>query len=114
MWISEDGVAHTVAPPDWRDVIEINFGDLPPGRALEVVQWVESRREVLYDQISSGLLVSGPVGGLPTEPVVFDAGSIAAIEMCDRWLSDIDDAWKLDALDALELALEEWEESQEP
>lgn len=107
MWISVDGVAHTIAAPDWRLVIRPE-GE-PPGRAPRGISAaIEDERLAIYEMIQAGQLVpGGPRDQLPVEPFPVPAPAVRTGEGLKRFVRELPEWWRLDVLDALE----EWIES---
>ncbi|GAA0311338.1 hypothetical protein [Kineococcus aurantiacus] len=109
MWVDAQGVAHTVAAPEWRSVVQIEEKLLRCVRELDwFTAWVEDRQESLFEEIEAGLFSEGGVvGALPPRSVVLTGGDAESAERADAWLAQVGEWWRMDVLLALEDALDE-------
>ncbi len=101
MWVDAEGVAHTVAPPDWREVL------LLQGEHAEVsndlLEELERQRRLVYDQIESGELgPGGQEGELPNEPIPLHTAAFEDLGLLRSSLAQVDVWWRLDVVEALE------------
>lgn len=109
MWVDAEGVAHTVAAPDWRSVVQVKKKVLRRLRELDwFATWLDDRQESLFDQIEAGAYGKGGLeGALPPRPVLLTGEDADSAERSDAWLGRVDQWWRLDVLLALEDALDE-------
>ena len=106
MWIDDAGTAHTVSAPDWRTVIRIDKESRSMSNHL--LQQVEDERNRIYAALlSHGMQPDGPKDQLPSEPIDVPAGVLADPSTLPAFIDSIPEWWRLDVLDALEMAAED-------
>jgi len=107
MWIGADGRVHTVAAPDWRDVIAVS-----PSVELSRLPWLseqieKARANLFASGLASLAIPGGEEAALPPRPLVLPdhafGGDIKAFQDA---VAAIPVWWRLDVLDALEEASE--------
>ena len=113
MWLDPDGVAHTVAVPDWSEVVALRVvgrgGELGPAALLAVLDALEER---MYAEIAAipydGARERAFVGQVPAHRVItLPDGDPAALV---AQLESVDLRWRLDHLTALRDLLDEVED----
>lgn len=110
MWLDPDGVAHTVAVPDWSEVVALRVvgrgGELDAAALLAVLDALEERT---YAEIAvipyDGARERAFVGQVPAHRVLrLPDGDPAALV---AQLGSVDLRWRLDHLTALRDLLDE-------
>ncbi|WP_146099637.1 hypothetical protein [Kineococcus xinjiangensis] len=104
-----EGVAHTVAVPDWRSVVEAEESVIGRLRRQDwSAAWVAEQQELIYEQVAAGVFgEGGRVGEPAAEPVKVTGQDVEGPQQAGAWLQRIDAWWRLDVLTALEDALDE-------
>ena len=113
MWLDPDGVAHTVAVPDWSEVVALRVvgrgGELGPAALLAVLDALEERT---YAEIAAipydGARERAFVRQVPAHRVFQTAGRGPAALVAQ--LGSVDLRWRLDHLTALRDLLDEVED----
>lgn len=108
VWVDDDRTAHTVAPPDWRQVIRI-AGTVTGGVSGDLIAVVEVERDIIYSAIAAGELgPGGVVGGLPPTAVAVPVSVFTHPPYLADFLRTLDPWWRLDVLDAIEDCAAGW------
>ena len=107
MWVTEDGVMHTVALPDPTTAMTETFVDsldsLGPDARISLLDALEGEQENLSDQTFTGVVPSAPTN--PDDdaiPVGYLDGHFSSPSHVMSYLKGLDPQWRLDAYLAVE------------
>lgn len=110
MWIDDEKVVHTVAPPDWRSVIQVPEQDLTEV-SDGLADALEECRAQVYRSIQAGDLgPGGPVEEMPEQPVDVPVEVFSDPGALRGFIAGVGAWWRLDVLDAIEECAEEFEQ----
>lgn len=107
MWIDDQKIAHTVAPPDWRTVIRVAEQELT-AVPDDFEDALEDCRAEVYRSIETGALgPGGPAQELPAAPVDVPAGVFTDADALRDFVNGVEAWWRLDVIEALDECAEE-------